>query len=309
MSLEPYRRTRQIVLHPKSTAYEAARAMMENHVGAVLVAEEHTLVGVVTDRDLACEVIANGWDPSATLLADVMSENVVTADIGADIQLVVGLMTEHAIRRVPVIENGRVVGVVALDDLLLEGAIDAPTAVGIIRAQLEGPARYKPEGLTHPGAPPRPEPEPRGTRALSRRSARAAASYARLLEAVERQTGLDAEQSAAALRIVLDLVCRRLLPEDARHFIAQLPSALKDVLAAHLDGPDRNITRESVEQELSATLHMDTARAAETAASVWQAVAQLISAGQIQHTSGQLPREMKELFPPYTAEQRTAATL
>jgi CBS domain-containing protein/uncharacterized protein (DUF2267 family) len=307
MGLERYRRQRMIILHPGATAYEAARAMVDNHVGAVLIADEHQLSGIVTDRDLVCEVTAGGLDPAMTPLGDIMTEDVVTVDIHADVAAVAGLMTEHACRRVPVMENGKVVGLVTLDDLLLDGAIDARILGGIIRTQLETPSRYKRGGAVHPEAPARPEASPRGARALTRRSARAAASYARLLKAVELRTGIqDRSRAELALKVVLGSICRRITPDEARHFIAQLPTILKEALGAHLDGPNRQITRESIEAELSAVLPATPLEAQELTVAIAEVIADSISAGQLQAMKGQLPGELKELFPTWGVILRDA---
>ena len=300
MSLEKYRRPRMIVLHPRSSAFEAARAMVDNHVGALLVSEAQTPLGIVTDRDLVTEVVATELDPKTTSLGDFMSENAVAADVTAGVNTVVALMKENRCRRVPVLENGTAVGIVTLDDLLIEGDIDASAAAEIIRAQLEEPARYKPEGAVHPEATARPPQQgpARGERAAARRAARAASSYARLLDVVQRSTGLTGKEPAEiALKVVLGSICRRVTPEEARHFIAQLPSLLKDGLAERLDGPDRKVTRETMDREISALLNVDIFVAREIAEGVARAVADSISAGQLEALKGQLPAEMKALFP------------
>ncbi len=76
MSLDRYRRPRLIVLGPNATAYEAARAMAEHQIGAVLVLDGEDLVGIVTDRDLALDVVGTNQRASATTLHDVMSDEV-----------------------------------------------------------------------------------------------------------------------------------------------------------------------------------------------------------------------------------------
>jgi CBS domain-containing protein/uncharacterized protein (DUF2267 family) len=305
MSLEPYRRPRMVVLHPWSTAREAARAMMANHIGAVLVAEHAELVGIVTDRDLAVEVVAAGLDPHATLLHEIMSGEIAALDIGASVNDVVRTMREHACRRVPLTERGKPAGLVTLDDLLLEGAIDVQTAADVVRAQLEVAARYKREGAVHPESPARPGVVRRGDRAVARREARADASHAHVLRVVERYTGLgDREQLDAALDVVLSSLCRRVTRQEARHLIAQLPSRLQARLSASLDGPDRSIGIDTLIDGLASRLGIDAADAEGLMYRVCQAIADVLSEGQIDSLRGQLPLEMKDLFP---APQRRSA--
>ena len=100
MSLERFRRTRMVVLTRRSTAYQAARAMADNHIGAVLVSDPPGIVGIITDRDLALAVLGGGLDARTTRLGDVMSEDVVTCEIGADLDQVVRLMQQHGVRRI-----------------------------------------------------------------------------------------------------------------------------------------------------------------------------------------------------------------
>lgn len=299
MSLEHYRRPRMIVLSQRSTAYEAARAMADNHVGAILVHENQRLAGIVTDRDLALEVVAGDLDGRSTQVRDVMSDEVATLDVGASVEDAVRTMREHACRRVPVTENGRPVGLVTLDDLLAEGTIDTATAGSIVKAQLEVAARFKPEGTLHPVEPARPELSPGRARSLARRRARAESAHGRLLHAVERLSGLQQRDRAElALQIVLSSLCRRVTPQEARHLAAQLPSKLHPVLEASLDGPDKRITIETIKADLSRGLHLDPDAAELVLMSICDAIADSVSAGEIEEFRGQLPLNMKDLFPP-----------
>lgn len=125
-------------------AYQAARAMADNHVGAVLISGRPGLAGIVTDRDLAPAVLGGELDPREAPLHEVMSEGVVIVDIDADLDAVVGLMQEYGIRRVPVTEAGRPVGLVTFDDLVLDGSASPDDVRAIVMAPLEVEAPLKP---------------------------------------------------------------------------------------------------------------------------------------------------------------------
>lgn len=159
MSLDRFRRPRMIVLHPTATAYEAACAMDQHEVGSVLVADDEGIVGIVTDRDLVLELVASDLDPHGTLLADVMSCDVVTLDVGASLADVTRLMREHVCRRIPILEDGRPVGMVTLDDLLVDGELAGTRLV--VAAQLDAATRRERarrrdrESGMHPIATPR----------------------------------------------------------------------------------------------------------------------------------------------------------
>jgi len=295
MSLDRYRRPRLIVLHPRSTTYEAARAMADNHVGAVLVLENQRLVGIATDRDLALDVVAAGLDPRTTPLRDVMSDEVTPVDIDDSIEDVVRIMREHACRRVPVVEQGRPVGIISLDDLLTERAIDIETARSIIAAQLESAARFKPAGAMSPG----PTTGRGGERVRQRRAARAENTYGRLLHACMRQTGLATrEQAERALLIVLGNLCSRLTEDEAQHLLAQLPSKLVPQLDATLGGSNKDITPDTIEAELRRALKLSAEAATDVLYATCEVIADSVSAGEIEDVRSELPTAMKDLFPP-----------
>jgi len=146
MSLERFRRTKLVTLNRQAKAYQAARAMADNHIGAVLVSDPRGLAGIVTDRDLALAVLGHGLDPTATSLSEIMSEEVVTCDIGADLAQVARLMQEHGVRRIPVTDGGRAIGLVTRDDLVVEGMVGPEALRAIVTAQLEEEAPHKPAG-------------------------------------------------------------------------------------------------------------------------------------------------------------------
>lgn len=95
-----------------------ARQMDEYGVGSVVVTEGGTLRGIVTDRDLAVRALAEGLDP-AERVATVMSSDVITVDVNADIQQAYRAFRNSGVRRLPVLEGGRVVGLLTVDDLFL----------------------------------------------------------------------------------------------------------------------------------------------------------------------------------------------
>ncbi|MFC5744142.1 CBS domain-containing protein [Actinomadura rugatobispora] len=111
---------------PELDIVTVARAMRDEDIGAVLVADSDTLYGLVTDRDLVVRGLAAGDDPRQTKVAGVCSD--VTATVGPDDSLdtAADRMRERSVRRLPVIENGRPIGIVSLGDLAIaEGAQSA----------------------------------------------------------------------------------------------------------------------------------------------------------------------------------------
>lgn len=98
----------------------AAQRMGTRHVGTLIVVDEqHTPVGVVTDRDITIRVVAQGRDPHRTSVREVMSDDVLTIPQEIEVEKALTLMRAKTVRRLPVVDElGHLVGVVSLDDIL-----------------------------------------------------------------------------------------------------------------------------------------------------------------------------------------------
>jgi CBS domain-containing protein len=112
----------------------AAKAMREEDIGDVIVLDDTTarVKGIATDRDLVVRAVAEGLDPAETTLAVICSEELVFVAPDDPIDKAARLMRDGAIRRLPVVEDGRPVGVVSLGDLALE--MDRRSALAEISA-------------------------------------------------------------------------------------------------------------------------------------------------------------------------------
>jgi len=105
----------------KPVAY-AAKMMLEEDVGLAPIVEGDKLIGMLTDRDIAIRVVAEGKDPGQVKVRDVASKQVVTIDPQQDLDEALRIMAKHQVRRLPVVEeDGRLVGVVAQADVAREG--------------------------------------------------------------------------------------------------------------------------------------------------------------------------------------------
>jgi CBS domain-containing protein len=109
-----------ITVPTPATAWDAARLMKEQGIGDVLVVEGDRLAGIVTDRDLVVRVMAEGREPVATPVGEIASDEIKSVSPDDPVDLAVGLMREAALRRLPVTQNGYVVGVVSIGDLAVE---------------------------------------------------------------------------------------------------------------------------------------------------------------------------------------------
>ena len=105
----------------KSVAY-AAEMMRDEDVGLAPIVEGDTLIGMLTDRDIAIRVVAEGRSPDQVTVREVASKQVVTIDPQQDLNEALRIMAKHQVRRLPVVEeDGRLVGVVAQADVAREG--------------------------------------------------------------------------------------------------------------------------------------------------------------------------------------------
>ena len=102
---------------PQTTAREAARLMTQRRIGAAMVLSEGRLVGVFSERDLAHRVVAPGLDPDTTRVAQVMTGNPVTIGPKDSATDALELMRTHGFRHLPVVDQGRPVGMVSVRDL------------------------------------------------------------------------------------------------------------------------------------------------------------------------------------------------
>jgi CBS domain-containing protein len=109
-------------IEPNQSVVDAARIMKQEDAGVVPVTENGRLTGMVTDRDIAIRVVAEGKDPQSTTVSEVASTNLVTLDPQQDLDEALRLMAQHQVRRLPVVEeDGRLVGVVAQADIARTG--------------------------------------------------------------------------------------------------------------------------------------------------------------------------------------------
>lgn len=109
-------------LATSSSIVEAARLMKSEDVGSIPVTEGDRLVGIVTDRDIALRVVAEGKDVQTVTVGEIASKELVTVDPQQDLDEALRLMAQHQVRRLPVVEeDGRLVGILAQADVAQQG--------------------------------------------------------------------------------------------------------------------------------------------------------------------------------------------
>jgi CBS domain-containing protein len=106
-----------VTIDPDKTARDAARLMADNGISSVIVMKGDEIVGIVTERDLVRKVCANDIPSSKVSITSVMSSPVITAESDLPIEAAVQRMFNNRIRRLPVVEDGKLVGIVTISDI------------------------------------------------------------------------------------------------------------------------------------------------------------------------------------------------
>ena len=106
---------------PSDSLTDVAKVMRDADVGAVVVTESGVVSGIVTDRDIVVRAIAEGANPAEATVADAVEDRELkTVGPEESVDTVISLMRDEKVRRVPVVEDGRAVGIVSLGDLALD---------------------------------------------------------------------------------------------------------------------------------------------------------------------------------------------
>lgn len=98
--------------------------MIQKNIGALPVVENGQVKGMITDRDITLRTSAQGKDPSSTPVSEIMTNRVVTGTPNMSVQEAASVMAQHQIRRLPIVENNQIQGIVALGDIATNSASD-----------------------------------------------------------------------------------------------------------------------------------------------------------------------------------------
>lgn len=111
-------------INPDSPVTEAAQLMQKHNVGSIPVCDVNGVIGMVTDRDIVVRNVAHGTDPHSTPVRSVMTSHVTTVQSDMDVSQVSDIMSKNQVRRLPVVDNNKLVGMVALGDLATDNRFD-----------------------------------------------------------------------------------------------------------------------------------------------------------------------------------------
>ncbi len=103
---------------PDATVFDAIKLMSEKEIGALVVTSNDAMIGILSERDYARKVLLKGRSSRRTPVRDIMSPDVIYAEPDQNVEHCMNVMTEKRIRHLPVLENGRLVGIVSIGDLV-----------------------------------------------------------------------------------------------------------------------------------------------------------------------------------------------
>jgi CBS domain-containing protein len=125
-------------LEPQATVYEALQLMSDKEVGAILVLEEGKVVGIFTERDYARKLILKGKFSKDTAVRELMTQEVLYVDPHNTIDDCMVLMTNKRVRHLPVLDNGQLVGIVSLGDMVKHIISDQESTIAQLEKYITG---------------------------------------------------------------------------------------------------------------------------------------------------------------------------
>ncbi len=117
-----------VTLPSGASVEDASRQMKDRDIGDVIVLEDEDIAGILTDRDIIIRAIAEGRSPADTTIGEIASRDLAVVSPDDTVETVIGIMRAQAVRRVPVVEAGKPIGIVSIGDLAIERDDDSALA-------------------------------------------------------------------------------------------------------------------------------------------------------------------------------------
>ncbi|MEM6764664.1 MAG: CBS domain-containing protein [Bacteroidota bacterium] len=125
-------------IEPSASVYKALELMAIKNIGALLVMEEDELVGIFSERDYARKLILKGKSSKETLISELMTKNVITVDLTTTMRDCMVIMSQKHIRHIPVIQEGEVVGIITIRDVVTEIISDQQQTIQELERYISG---------------------------------------------------------------------------------------------------------------------------------------------------------------------------
>ncbi|AAO56124.1 histidine kinase [Pseudomonas syringae pv. tomato] len=123
---------------PNQMVLDALRLMADKNIGALPVVENGTVVGVVSERDYARKVVLKGRSSVGTPVSEIMSSKVITVDSQQTVETCMGIMTDSHLRHLPVVEDGQLLGLLSIGDLVKEAIAEQASLIQQLEQYIRG---------------------------------------------------------------------------------------------------------------------------------------------------------------------------
>jgi len=123
---------------PDTTVYHALELMVEKNVSALLVMEGDNLAGIFTERDYARKVVLKGKSSKETAISDIMTSNLITVTSASSIEECMELMTGKYIRHLPVVDDGKLTGIISIGDVVRSIIKEQKSIIGHMEQYIAG---------------------------------------------------------------------------------------------------------------------------------------------------------------------------
>lgn len=123
---------------PNQMVLDALRLMADKNIGALPVVENGTVVGVVSERDYARKVVLKGRSSVGTPVSEIMSSKVITVDSQQTVETCMGIMTDSHLRHLPVVEDGQLLGLLSIGDLVKEAIAEQANLIQQLEQYIRG---------------------------------------------------------------------------------------------------------------------------------------------------------------------------
>lgn len=127
-----------IAAKPEMSVREAAKVMSKYHIGSLIVLEEEKIAGIITEGDILRKVIVEGKDLDETRIKEIMTENVITITPDKTIDDAVKIMTEKKIKKLPVVDNDKLIGIITASDIMVVEPKLIEAIAGLISLKIPG---------------------------------------------------------------------------------------------------------------------------------------------------------------------------
>ncbi len=131
---EPVRES-VVTADPDDAAADVAELMKENKIGCVVITRDQEPIGIVTDRDIVVRTISDGIVPPGLTASDIMTRDIETADPASNVFEICSRMCEAEVRRMPLVKEGRLVGIITMDDILRQLAEKFQELADVVAAE------------------------------------------------------------------------------------------------------------------------------------------------------------------------------